>query len=145
MRFLIDTPVLAETRKTRPNADVLRWLGSTEPDMLAVSAVSLAEIQRAISQARRGGHELAPLLDRWLATLQTVYADRVLDVDRAVALRWGQIAGDVGHSTPDLAIAATAHVHRLVVATRNADDFLRAGVPVLNPFQPNPQIIRPRV
>lgn len=145
MRFLLDTPVLAETRRTRPNADVLRWLGSVEPDMLAVSAVSLAEIQRGIARARRDGHELAPLLDRWLATLQTVYADRILDVDRAVALRWGHIAGEFGRATPDVAIAATAHVHRLVVATPRADDFLRAGVPALNPFQPNPQVVRPRV
>lgn len=145
MRFLLDTAVLAETRRARPNPDLLRWLGAQTPDLLAISAISLTEIQRDLAVARRQDHELAPLVERWLATLQSVYADRILDIDRAVALRWGHMAGEAGRVTPDLAIAATAHVHRLVVATRKADDFLRAGVPVLNPFQPSPQIIRPRV
>ncbi len=145
MRFLLDTAVLAETRRTRPNPDLLRWLGAQTSDLLAISAISLTEMQRDLAAARRQDHELAPLLERWLTTLQSVYADRILDIDRAVALRWGHMAGEAGRATPDLAIAATAHVHRLVVATRNADDFLRAGVPVLNPFQPSPQIIRPRV
>ena len=145
MNFLLDTVVLSEARKPLADRNVVQWLRGVPASAAFVSVIALSEIQRGIVMARRRDPAFATGLERWLAGLQTTYADRIIDIDRAIALRWGQIAGEVGHSTPDIAIAATAHVHRLVVATRNADDFLRAGVPVLNPFQPSPQIIRPRV
>lgn len=145
MNFLLDTVVLSEARKPLADRNVVQWLRGVPASAAFVSVIALSEIQRGIVMARRRDPAFATGLERWLAGLQTTYADRIIDIDRTIALRWGQIAGEVGHSTPDIAIAATAHVHRLVVATRNADDFLRAGVPVLNPFQPSPQIIRPRV
>lgn len=145
MNFLLDTVVLSEARKPLADRNVVQWLRGVPASAAFVSVIALSEIQRGIVMARRRDPAFATGLERWLAGLQTTYADRIIDIDRTIAVRWGQIAGEVGHSTPDIAIAATAHVHRLVVATRNADDFLRAGVPVLNPFQPSPQIIRPRV
>lgn len=145
MNFLLDTVVLSEARKPLADRNVVQWLRGVPASAAFVSVIALSEIQRGVVVARRRDPAFATGLERWLAGLQTTYADRIIDIDRTIAVRWGQIAGDVGHSTPDIAIAATAHVHRLVVATRNADDFLRAGVPVLNPFQPSPQIIRPRV
>ncbi len=145
MNCLIDTVVLAEARKARADPHLVAWLGAQAHDTLFVSVVSLYDLQRGIALAAQRQSEPAVFLGSWLDALPRMFGDRVLPIDGAVAKRWGLLTAALGHMKADLAIAATAHVHRLVVATRNADDFLRAGVPVLNPFQPNPQIIRPRV
>lgn len=145
MNYLLDTVVLAEARRAHADRHVVAWLGAAAHDTLFVSVASLYEFHRAIAMAAERQPESAVILSSWLEALPRMFGDRLLSIDGAVAKRWGLLTVAIGHSTPDLAIAATAHVHRLVVATRNADDFLRAGVPVLNPFQPNPQIIRPRV
>ena len=145
MNYLVDTVVLSEARKARADRHVIEWLGAAAHDTLFVSVISLYEIQRGIAMAAPRQPESAVILSSWLEALPRMFGDRLLPIDGAVAKRWGLLTVALGHMNADIAIAATAHVHRLVVATRNADDFLRAGVPVLNPFQPNPQIIRPRV
>jgi len=145
MNYLVDTVVLAEARKARADRHVVEWLGPAAHDTLFVSVASLYDLQRGIALAAQRQPEAAVILGSWLEALPRMFGDRVLPIDGAVAKRWGLLTAALGHRSADLAIAATAHVHRLVVATRNAEDFLRAGVPVLNPFQPGPQIIRPRV
>jgi predicted nucleic acid-binding protein len=145
LRFLLDTVVLSETRKARANANVVDWLLSVPPTALFVSVVSLYEIRRGIALAERRHPEFAAILEPWLASLRTSYADRILAVDVAVADRWGRIGARIGHIDADLAIAATALEHGLAVATRNGDDFLRAGAPVLNPFVPRPVVIAPPI
>jgi hypothetical protein len=65
-----------------------------------------------------------------------VYGDRILPVSVPIARRWGRLARQLGTKSLDLAIAATALEHGLVVATRNVSDFTPTGVHVLNPFEP---------
>jgi toxin FitB len=60
------------------------------------------------------------------------------DVDEAVFAIWRRLVEErkaMRHTfpQPDLFIAATAILHDLCVVTRSADDFLRTGVPFLNP------------
>jgi predicted nucleic acid-binding protein len=59
--------------------------------------------------------------------------------DADVARRWARLVADLrrkGKPMPllDSMIAATALTHGLTVATRNTDDFKRAGVKVFDPF-----------
>jgi len=83
----------------------------------------------------RGDHEQAVGLERWLREVELGFADRILPVTLPVASAWGRQQ----HSQPlpvvDGLIAATAKVNGLTVVTRNARDFERSGVQVLNPFR----------
>jgi predicted nucleic acid-binding protein len=68
------------------------------------------------------------------------FGPRILDVDEAVLLTWRRLIheGRKSHHTysqPDALIAATAIVHDLAVVTRNVEDFVRAGVAVINPWK----------
>jgi predicted nucleic acid-binding protein len=143
LRFLVDTVVLSETRKAQPDRNVAAWLSSIAPSALFVSVVTAAEIQRGITLIRARDPQFARELDRWIVELLVDYADRLITMDSIIARRWGELSALMGNRDPDLAIAATALEHSLVVATRNTSDFLPAGVPVLNPFEPNPAVVRP--
>jgi toxin FitB len=133
--YLLDTNILSETRKRKAATGVTDWIAATPPELLHVSVLTLGEIEHAIMRIRgRGDHEQAIGLERWLREVELGFADRILPVTLPVALAWGRQQ----HSQPlpviDGLIAATAKVNGLTVVTRNAKDFERSGVQVLNPF-----------
>ncbi len=147
--WLLDTNILSELRRTRPEPRVVDFIAAQPLELLFVSAVTFAEI--------RFGIELAPdpirraELQAWLAhTLRPMFEDRVLPVSEEVMFRWRLLVEDgrkAGHtfSQPDLIIAATGLQHGLTVVTRDAADYTRARVPVLNPWSdPLPQPGKPR-
>jgi toxin FitB len=133
--YLLDTNILSETRKRKAATGVTDWIAATPPELLHVSVLTLGEIEHGIMRIRdRGDDEQAVGLERWLREVELGFADRILPITLPVASAWGRQQ----HSQPlpviDGLIAATARVNGLTVVTRNAKDFERSGVQVLNPF-----------
>lgn len=133
--FLLDTVVLSEMRKRRRDRDVVSWFHSVSLGDLFLSAITIAEVEIGISRQQRVNPAFAAELAGWLEVTLRAYGDRILPVSVPVARRWGRLAGELGNESLDLAIAATALEHGLVVATRNVSDFAPTGVQVLNPFE----------
>jgi hypothetical protein len=133
-QYLLDTNVISELRKTRPHGAVMAWISAMEEARLFVSAVTLGELQVGIERTRRQDPLKASELERWVDRVPAVY--RVLPMDIACFREWGRI---MDKKPPELLqdamIAATARVHRLVVATRNERDFERLEVRTFNPFK----------
>jgi predicted nucleic acid-binding protein len=136
--FLLDTVVLSELRKPsrQRNHNLVRWIGEVPSSDLFISVVTIGEIERGIERQRETDLAFSQRLASWLETVLRTYEDRILVIDVAIARQWGRLSQRIGNKGLDLAIAATALEHGLVVATRNVSDFEPAGVPVLNPFEP---------
>lgn len=133
--LLLDTNVLSELRKgVRADPHVRAWLAKVDDSSLFSSVLVVGEIRRGIETLRRRDAVSARALDRWLARLETAYADRLLPIDRAVAEEWGRLDAAFGLPAVDGLLVATARVHELVLVTRNTKDVLRTGIELLNPF-----------
>ncbi|MDP2824485.1 MAG: type II toxin-antitoxin system VapC family toxin [Sulfuritalea sp.] len=132
--FLLDTVIVSELRKKRPNVGVIRWVSKQQEDQLHLSVVTLGEIERGMEKRRKGDPEFADALAAWLESLTRLYADRILPVTPGMARRWGRLSAQLGHEGADLLIAATALTYGLTVVTRNASDFEPTGVKLINPF-----------
>ncbi len=135
--LLLDTNVLSELRKgARANPHVRAWLDESDDNALFTSVLVIGEIRRGIETLRRRDAFSARALDRWLARLEHGYGERVLPIDRAIADVWGRLDAAFGLPAIDGLLAATARVHGFVLVTRNTRDVRRAGIEVLNPFEP---------
>lgn len=131
--YLLDTNVVSELRRLRPNAAVVRWLGSVPNEQLHLCAVSLGEIQAGVELTRMRDPEKAKEIEVWLdriaATLQ------ILPLDGDVCRTWGRLMrGRSDTLLEDGLIAACAIVHGLIVVTRNVRDFASLAVRIYNPF-----------
>ncbi len=136
--WLLDTNILSELRRPRPERKVLAFIASQPLDLLYVSAATLAEIRFGIELVADANRRAE--LNDWLAhKVRPMFDQRVLAISEDVMFKWRLLVEDgrkAGHtfSQPDLIIAATALYHGLAVVTRDTGDFERARVPLLNPW-----------
>jgi len=136
--WLIDTNVLSELRRPRPNQKVRAFMNGQGGDLLYSSDVIFAEVRFGIEQM--DDPERRADLSRWLDhTLRPLFAARVLSVTEDVLLRWrlmfegGRKKGRT-FSDPDLLIAALAAQADLIVVSRDTRQFVAAGVPAFDPW-----------
>jgi hypothetical protein len=136
MSYLVDTDLLSERTKQKPDPRVLKWLEDNAPSVYTSSHV-IGELQAGISLLPDGAKKRT--LQNWLNRLIEALAGRVLNYNATVATVWGRQEADYSRKgclmpMPDSFIAATARRHNLVIVTRNVKDYDRPGLKVLNPF-----------
>ncbi|MGA7686270.1 MAG: type II toxin-antitoxin system VapC family toxin [Terriglobales bacterium] len=137
--FLLDTNVISELTRPRPDEHVANWMNAADEDLLFLSVLTLGEVRKGITalldSARKGR------LEAWLSRgLIARFDGRILGIDQAVADRWGRISGVLAsRGTPlsviDGLLAATALHHNLTLVTRNTRDVAFTGVVVLDPWR----------
>lgn len=134
--YLLDTNVVSELRKAgKADRRVTAWAEETDVQFMHISVVSVLEIRLGILSLQRKDKAQADILSTWLSR-QVIpgFAERILPVDLAVALRCAELHVPDPRSDRDGLIAATALAHGLTVVTRNTKDFEPTGVMTLNPW-----------
>jgi len=136
--WLLDTNILSELRRPKPERKVLAFVAAQPLELLYISTVTLAEI--------RFGIELLPEVARrselndWLAhKVRPMFEQRVLAITEDIMFKWRLMVEEgrkVGHtfSQPDLIIAATGQHHGFTIVSRDTADYVKAQVTVVNPW-----------
>jgi predicted nucleic acid-binding protein len=137
--YLLDTNILSESTKPRPNERCLAFLEQINLDRVFVSVVTLGELRRGVMMVSNPVKRAALL--QWLdGSIYTQHGGQMLTVDDGVMRTWASLVIATGKKLSQLPaldslIAATALHHNLTVATRNTADFQLLGVPSFNPFE----------
>ena len=136
--WLLDTNVISEWRKPKPDRNVVDFLAQQPRSKLFTSAVCFAEIRKGIEMAK--DLKAKKLLTVWLEeTLRSYFGEKILALSEDVVLAAITLVDEIGlrrkdASLVDVWIAATATHHDLTVVTRNTKDLVKTGVSVFNPW-----------
>jgi toxin FitB len=139
--FLLDTNIISELVKPKPEANVTEWVENTDESLLYLSVLTLGKIRRGIAalpQSRRRA-----TLEAWLdKDLRARFEGRILVIDQEVADRWGLLTAAARNSgivlpVIDGLLAATALEHNLTLVTRDTGQIPSMGVAVFNPWEKN--------
>jgi predicted nucleic acid-binding protein len=137
--FLVDTNIVSELVKPKPDPKVVLWIKSTNEELLFLSVLTIGEIRKGIASVRDPVRQVK--LEAWLSgDLSVRFTNRILSIDASIAERWGVMTANVkatsGRTLPviDGLLAATAQHHNLTFVTRNTDDVIGTGVSVFNPW-----------
>lgn len=129
--ILLDTNIVAELSRPRPNPVVERWAATVKPPF-GFSVVSLEEVRYGLSWRPVQRVEI------WFSEFLAGFCE-TLPVTDAIGRRAGEVRGRLQalgetRTQADMLIAATALEHQLPLATRNARDFRDCGVALIDPF-----------
>ena len=138
MKYLLDTCVLSELVKKKPDQRVIEWISGIEESKFFVSALTIGEIHKGIEKMPKS--ERRKMLLQWVdEDLQERFRGRIIPFDLQVAAAWGKMQAKAemfGKTMPiiDGMIAATAITHNLAVATRNISDMEAGKAVLVNPW-----------
>ena len=138
--YILDTNILSELMRSRPNNNVLDWLDNQYVDDLYISSITIAEIYLGIALLPDGKRKTA-LVQAANDTL-TDFTDKQLDFTPKAALEYADIVASRTQSgkaisIEDAQIAAIARANNASIVTRNVNDFEGIEVEIINPFDDN--------
>ena len=137
MNYLLDTCLISELRKPKPNQSVLDWFNNADENSLFISSLTIGELCYGIT--------LLPESDKkneiqlWLEEMKDSFTDQVIGIDDNIAHCWGVMRATAQRSGRSLGVidgllAATCQIHKLVLVTRNIQDFNSTGISLFNPW-----------
>jgi toxin FitB len=136
--IILDTNIISEPFKPKPNPAVMAWLDAQEPETLYITAISMAEMLAGLHKMPEGRRrtDLQQLVEN---KIQSVFENRILSFDMQAVKVFGRVNADafaVGNpiAFADCAIASIASAHGFILATRNVRDFKGTGVKIFNPW-----------
>jgi predicted nucleic acid-binding protein len=136
MKYLLDTNVISETVKAKPDKAVAYFLRETPVDALYISVLTIGEITKGVEKL---DYNMArkQVLSIWLENdLLSFFSGRIIPINKDIAHKWGIICAALKNATPviDSLLAATALCNNLTLVTRNTKDFKNFPIEVLNPW-----------
>jgi len=135
--IVLDTNVVSEMMKPKPEAAVLAWLNEQTAELLYLTSVTLAELLFGIAALPVGKRK--ERLTGAVNGLIDLYEGRVLFFDTGAARRYAILASAArlnGRGLPmsDGYIAAIAASNDFAIATRDTGPFEASGLQVINPW-----------
>jgi predicted nucleic acid-binding protein len=132
--FLLDTNVISETARKKPDARLLGWVSKLPST--ALTAITVYEIASGIHRLPPGAKRA--FLEDWFAEVLGSGCD-IIPFDREAAMACAALEAEARRArrtieTRDLFIMAIARSRRLGVATRDVGQFRGLGVPIYDPF-----------
>ena len=139
MNYLLDTCVLSEYTRRKPEEKVFQWVDAIAEEELFLSAITIGEVKNGIERLEESHRKTE--LQVWLNDgIIKRFGQRILPLDAQTMLVWGSLRakmGKAGQPMPimDSLIVATAMQNNLIIATRNVSDFLACGLQLINPWE----------
>ena len=142
--YVLDSDVLTIISGSRRYPNVTTWYNDIDETNIYLSVIAILEKSKnATTAAKKGNADVAALVEKTLATLKRVFADRILALDAEAAEDWGRMLGTQNKHVNDAAVAAIAKRHKFMVATRNVEDYVGRGATVINPYEAPAVITQP--
>lgn len=139
MSYLLDTCVISELVKRKPNAQLKSWFNNQVQSQLFLSAITIAEIKKGIYKIKATQPERALKLQSWLYAIENSFSQRILPVTDEVLEQWAMLSALAENQGNTIAvmdglIGATTYCYDLTLITRNVNDFKEISIEIINPF-----------
>jgi toxin FitB len=139
LKYVLDTPLLAELMRARPDDWITHWIDAFNEDEIFLSVVTIKEINNCIEKIE--AIDQREKLQSWVKNeLLKRFNGKIIPVDEAILTEWKKLADETKTAGKPLSaldglIAATVRARGMVLITYNRELFSEAGIEVSDPWQ----------
>ncbi|CAN5565769.1 MAG: type II toxin-antitoxin system VapC family toxin [Pyrinomonadaceae bacterium] len=138
MSYLLDTNVISEPKRKRPDQNVIRWLGSVDDAEIYLSVLTVGEMKKGAVKLPSGRNRV--LVQNYLEKVRNRFTGRILPITERTFLVWGKMIAEfeqkgIVRPALDSLLEATALEHDLILVTRNVSNFQHSSVTILSPWE----------
>ena len=138
MSYLLDTNVISEPKRPKPDARVIQWLASVNEAETFLSALTIGEMKKGVEKLPSSKNRA--LVQDYLEKTRNRFSGRILPITEETFLVWGKMIADfekrgIVRPALDSLLEATALEHDLILVTRNVRNFQDSSVTILNPWE----------
>ena len=136
MKYLLDTNILSELKKPKPEKKVVDFVKSLAQENIFISCISIGEIKNGIVSCK--DKTKAKELNLWFEKyLIGELKEQTVNLDVEIMAQWGELTGKIKNlPIMDSLIAATCLERKMCLVTRNVKDFTRiVELKIFNPWE----------
>jgi len=137
VKYLLDTNIISELRKSNCNANVKALIDEIPPEDMYLCSLTMGELSYGIEKLP-AGKKKHDLLIWFNIKLPEWFDGRIISLDTETMAHWGRLRAGAEKTMPmaDSQIAAAAITHHMTLVTRNIKDFAEIeGIMLLNPWE----------
>lgn len=134
MKYLLDTNVVSEIQKKKPNPQVIAWFSVVHYSQLHISCITIGEIRKGMLKLSKNDSVASLKLKKWLEELIIDYNERILNIDKEIFEEWGELMSIDGTNAIDALIAAQAKQNNMILVTRNTKHYNMFNIKIFDPF-----------
>lgn len=136
MNYLLDTNVVCEPLRSKPDGNVRKWFHQAPNHCFYLSVLTIGEIRKGVEKINDQKKKQKIML--WLENdIPQLFHNRILPITFEISDRWGRLQYQVKRPLPaiDSLLAATALHHDMTLVTRNTKDYCDCpGLEIVNPW-----------
>jgi len=138
MSYLLDTNVISEPKRKKPDQNVIRWFGSLDDADIYLSALTVGEMKKGAAKLPAGRNRV--LVQNYLEKVRNRFTGHILPITERTFLVWGKMMAEfeqrgIVRPALDSLLEATALEHDFILVTRNVRNFQHSSVTILNPWE----------
>ena len=135
MKYLLDTNIVSDLRKKKPDIGVIEWMKKANSTDLYLSCITIAELKVGALKKAKTDKVAGNSLFKWIENLVEAYREQMILVDLGTCEKWAEFLNIDGTNAVDSLLLAQAAANNLVLVTRNTKHFKMFGINYLNPFK----------
>ena len=128
MKYLLDTNIVSELRKTLPTPNVVKWMEDVPSDQVYLSCIAIGDLRSEALKKAKQDKIAGKLLIKWIDELINSYEDQIVLIDLEICKKWAELL------TIDSLLLAQAFTNNMVLVTNNIKHFKMFGAKYLNPL-----------
>ena len=134
MKYVLDTNIVSELRKTLPTPNVVKWMEGVPSNQIYLSCIAISDLRSGALKKAKQDKRAGPVLTKLIDELISSYEELIVLIDLEICKKWAELLTIDSANAIDSLLLAQAFTNNMVLVTRNIKHLKMFCTKCPNPF-----------